>query len=125
MHKILIIDDEEDSLLLLNKMLTRKGFEVHTLSTGSSAVEKAEQIHPDLILLDIRLDNGYDGRNICKQLKADPVTKNCKVFLSSAHVRRSVEYSGYSEDDFIPKPIVINELLNKISHHLMLKPNEI
>lgn len=115
MRKILIIDDEEDSLFLLKLVLQKSGFEVYTLSTGRTAINAAAELKPDLILLDVKLD-GYDGRDICWQLKHNEETKHSKIFLSSAHVTDRRE-RGYDEDDFIPKPVIVKELVQKINQH--------
>jgi len=114
MLRVLIIDDEEDTLLLLKTILQRKGFEVNTVSTGRYAVNAATEYKPDVVLLDIKLDEPYDGRDICRELKANEHTRNSKIFLCSAHVTKT-RNNLYNEDGFIQKPFDINAVVEKIN----------
>ena len=116
MQKILIIDDEEDLLFLLGSILKRKGFEVESLSSGATVDEKVNQFKPDIILLDIKLDNGYDGRIICRNIKSQNAVYP-KIFLFSGHIRAGDHDAGICGDEFFEKPIQISELLKKIDQH--------
>jgi len=118
MKKILIIDDEEDMLFLMSRLLEKRGFEVAIRSTGNKAVETVEKEHPDLILLDIKLDGDYDGREICKELKTNAATSKTVVFLCSAHIKMEDKPMGHYEDGFIPKPINLNEFIEKVNRSI-------
>lgn len=112
--RLLIIDDEEDTLLLLQLLLQKKGFEVNVLSSGYKALEKAEQYDPDIILLDVKLDDDNDGRDICRRLKSNDKTNKSKVYLCSAHASM-LEQAGVGADGFIHKPFNIKKLVETIS----------
>ena len=116
MKNVLIIDDEQDTLFLMNLVLTKSGFQVHTLSSGENAVKTAERLQPDAIVLDIKLDDHYDGRDICKKLKANPLTNKTKIILNSGNITADEVACGFCEDAFMSKPIKSADLINKLNH---------
>ncbi|HXL55494.1 MAG TPA: response regulator [Chitinophagaceae bacterium] len=122
MSRILIIDDEEDVLVPLSGLLQKQGYQVATISRGSIAYKTVDVFKPDIILLDVKL-NDFDGRDICWELKAGKKTKNIKILLCSAHVTKKDEYREYGADDFIGKPFEFKDLLKKIKLHLNQKPD--
>jgi DNA-binding response OmpR family regulator len=117
MSRILIIDDEEDVLIPLSALLQKKGYQVATISRGSIAFKTVDVFKPDIILLDVKL-NDFDGRDICWQLKEGKKTKHIKILLCSAYITRKDEYKEYGADDFIGKPFEFKDLLKKINLHL-------
>lgn len=114
MKRLLIIDDEIDTLFLLQTILQKKGFEVDIASSGEFALQKAAEFNPDIILLDIKLDNNFDGREICYQLKTNLKTSKPRVYLCSAHHSLSTA-SKYAEDGFIHKPFIIRNLVETLN----------
>jgi DNA-binding response OmpR family regulator len=111
--KIFIADDDEAIVDATSMMLEMAGYEVrHTLS--GSAVQTELLNRPDLLLLDIWM-SGFDGRDICRRLKADPATGGIPVLMISASrdVRESALESG--ADDFLAKPFDMEDLLEKIA----------
>jgi len=117
MTRILIIDDEEDVLVPLAALLQKKGYQVATISRGSIALKTVDVFKPDIILLDVKLDD-FDGRDICWQLKAGNKTKHIKILLCSAYVSKKDEYKEYGADDFLGKPFSFKDLLKKITLHV-------
>jgi CheY-like chemotaxis protein len=113
MAKMLVIDDETDTLMLIKQIFQKLGFEVTTLSTGNRAVEIAEKYHPDIILLDVNLDYPFDGREISKQLRSKESTKDIKIFLCSAYNSGPLR-SESKADGFISKPFNLTQLKNII-----------
>lgn len=116
MVKILIVDDEKDFLFVLKNILKKNGFDVESHETGDAVFQKVEEYKPNIVLLDIALDNGFDGRQICREIK-NGFDKPPAIFLCSGHLRRSDLGSDYEGDDFIEKPIRVPELLQKITLH--------
>lgn len=114
MQRILIIDDDEDTLYLLKDLLETNGFSTATLSRGMTAFKMVETFRPELILLDINLTE-LDGRDICLEVKNGHRTKNIRIILISGIVTSKTEYEQYGCDDFIEKPIRPKELLKKIN----------
>ncbi|WP_423149314.1 response regulator [Rubrolithibacter danxiaensis] len=114
---ILAIEDEYDIREILEFLLTDSGYKVVTFSTGEDVVNKINQIHPDLILLDIMLGN-FDGREICREIKRNAETKNIPVIMVSAHPDIENTLVEFGADDFIPKPFDIYNLLSRVERQL-------
>jgi DNA-binding response OmpR family regulator len=114
--RVLIVDDDSAILEAMQMMLEMEGYEVMITLNGEE-LDKYFNKKPDLILLDIWM-SGIDGRDICKNLKATPATRNIPVIMISAsrEVEQSAKESG--ADDFIAKPFQMNELLSVISAHI-------
>jgi CheY-like chemotaxis protein len=117
--KILAVDDNESILEVLNEILQQEGYEVVTLSTGKEVLRTVEKIHPDLILMDVMLDDQMDGRDICSVIKQDDDTQRIPVILISAthNPEDTMDHTG-GADDFIAKPFDISFLLEKIGKQL-------
>ncbi|MGX5689688.1 response regulator receiver domain-containing protein [Arcticibacter tournemirensis] len=116
--KILAVDDNPAILDALNDILSFEGYEVVTLSDGSFIFEAIAESHPDLILLDVMLDN-LDGRDICHAIKDDRNTNHIPVILISAthNLQDTLKNEG-APNDFIAKPFDIDFLLTKIDTQL-------
>lgn len=110
--RILIADDDEGIVDATSYMLEVSGYEVSQVYDGNKVIDKMKD-QPDLILLDIWM-SGVDGRDVCKQLKADPQTKHIPVLMISASrdIRSSALACG--ADDFIEKPFEMETLLSKV-----------
>lgn len=110
--KIFIADDDYAIVDATSLMLQAMGYDVSSTLNGAT-VPVALQSKPDLLLLDIWM-SGIDGRDICRQLKADPETVNIPVLMISASrdIRESALISG--ANDFLAKPFEMNELIDKI-----------
>lgn len=77
-------DDDENFREVIGKQLASIGFDVQTVTDGADAVKKAEELMPDLILMDIRMPGELDGVAAALQIKSTPATKDLKIaFLSS------------------------------------------
>lgn len=124
MSTILIIDDEEDIRELLQYNLSKDGFTVYTASNGIDGLQKAEQIIPDLILLDVMMP-GMDGIEVCESLrKKEKFNQTFICFLTA----RSEDYSQIAglesgADDYVTKPIKPRLLLSKLNSILRRKTN--
>jgi DNA-binding response OmpR family regulator len=116
--RILAIDDNPAILDVLNEILSFEGYEVVTISDGRKVFDTVEKIHPDLILLDVMLDN-LDGREICRALKKNHLFSNIPVIMISAtHDLMSFLNQPGAPDDFIAKPFDIYYLISKVNHQL-------
>ena len=120
MSKILVVDDDLDILVVMEILLTMKGFEVEVTAKWENTFEKIESFKPELILLDV-LISGNDGRTICKQLKSQEETKNIPIIMFSAHPSAAATIADYGANDFIAKPFDVNDLLAKVNNQLALK----
>ncbi len=122
--KILLIDDEQDILEIISYNLEKEGYQVFTALNGNEGIEKAKEILPDLILLDVMMPE-KDGIETCQDLrKIKELQKTLIVFLSA----RSEEFSqlaGYQAgaNDYIVKLIKPKVLISKVAALLQLGAN--
>ena len=114
MAKILIVDDYESIRDLLSILLTKAGYKVECASSKKELNSRLSFFKPNLILLDVKL-NGEDGREICKFIKSQPVTKEVAVILLSASPNLLWDYVASKADDIIEKPFNIKSILQKIN----------
>ncbi len=80
--KILFITDEKLLAILLEKKLTKEGYELSAARNGEDGLRRTKETMPDLILLDLELP-GIDGFEVLKRIKADSVTQNIPVIVIS------------------------------------------
>lgn len=113
MHKILVIDDDIDICTLLNRFLSRKGFEVVTASSGHEGIRSAELQQPDLILTDFRLGD-MEGTEILQQLRGKMPHIPVLVMTGYSDIRMAVNVLKQGAVDYITKPIVPDEILLSI-----------
>ena len=111
--KILLVDDEEDILDVLETVLTKEGFQnIHKVATGLEAVQKAKQLNPDVIILDIMLPD-IDGYEVCRQIRE--FTYAPILFLSAkADDVDKLLGLGMGGDDYITKPFSPKEVAFRI-----------
>ena len=110
--KIMIADDDPGIVDAIEMLLEFEGYDVSSTVDGSTVLDMKHEL-PDLLLLDIWM-SGEDGRDICKKLKQEPLTKNIPVIMISASrdIKESAMDAG--ADDFLAKPFEMNDLLKKI-----------
>lgn len=112
---ILIVDDNAQNAELLQAFLEALPVRVVTASDGIEALAKVEQHPPNLILLDIMMPR-MSGFQVCRNLKADPATKNIPILMVTALKELSdIETARESgTDDFVSKPVNRFELLTRV-----------
>ncbi|MDH5397550.1 MAG: response regulator transcription factor [Cyclobacteriaceae bacterium] len=115
-YKILVVDDEAPILDLLRYNLEQEGYVVNTALDGITAVKMAQEVNPDLILLDIMMPQ-QDGVETCRQIRAIPKLADTYILFLTA---RSEEYSEIAAfdsgaDDYITKPIKPRALMSRLS----------
>lgn len=108
----MIADDDPGIVDAVEMLLEFEGYKVTSTVDGSTVIDMKDEL-PDLLLLDIWM-SGEDGRDICKKLKSEAITKNIPVIMISASrdIRESAMAAG--ADDFLAKPFEMDELLKKI-----------
>ena len=104
--RVLVVDDIEANVRLLQAKLEVEYYEVLTAPEGQTALEKAALEQPDIILLDVMMP-GMDGFEVCRRLKANPITQHIPVVLVTALDGRRDRLTGLEAgaDDFLTKPI--------------------
>ena len=117
--KILIVDDEMDTLLPLRRSLEVENYKVIEAYDGHEAINKAMTEIPDLILLDLMMP-GMDGYEVCGKLRNEPVTQNIPIIMLTAkgYVRDKVKGLEIGADDYVTKPFDLNELKARIKSAL-------
>lgn len=114
-EKILIVDDDLDSLKLIGLMLQRHGYEVIAASAGKPALAKARSTHPDLVILDIMM-NDMDGYEVCRRLRADVATQDTPILMFTAKTMIDDKVAGFEAgaDDYLTKPTHPAELASRV-----------
>ncbi|MEJ5995095.1 response regulator [Pedobacter sp. Du54] len=112
--RILIIEDDPDILEILDIIFQDEGFEIISSSNGMS-VDEVSLIHPDLVLLDVRI-SGFEktGAEICAELKAYAQTSHLPVLLLSAETGLPYIAAKCGADGHIAKPFTIDTLILKV-----------
>ncbi|MFH1874363.1 MAG: response regulator [Pseudomonadota bacterium] len=117
--KILIIDDETDLVELLRIRLEALNYQVYAANDGQEGLDKAREVNPDLILLDVMMPK-MDGYQVCRMLKFDEVYKNIPIIMVTARGRSQDVETGkkVGADDYMTKPFETSALLEKIKKFL-------
>ena len=114
-EKILVVDDDIDSLKLIGLMLQRNGYEVIAASAGNQALTKAASERPDLIILDIMMPdmNGYE---VCRRLRKNPETQRIPIIMFTAKTLIDDKVAGFEAgaDDYLTKPTHPAELASRV-----------
>ncbi|MGL5133195.1 MAG: MHYT domain-containing protein [Planktothrix sp.] len=121
-YKILVVDDRLNSRLLLNELLSNMGFKIENAENGQQAIDCWETWQPDLILMDVRMPV-IDGLTATKLIKGTSLGQKTKIIILTASVFREDQEQilACGCDDFVDKPVQIEKLLEKISHHLSVE----
>ena len=119
LYRILIVDDESDVTELLEYKLEQEGYRVATLNDPLACIAKVREFEPELVLLDIMMPE-LSGIQLCRIIRADPVTKEFPIIFLSARgeVEDRIKGLEAGAEDYISKPFNTNELLLRISKML-------
>ncbi|MEY3401904.1 MAG: hypothetical protein RLZZ86_1519 [Cyanobacteriota bacterium] len=125
LHKqaiILVVDDNPTNLEILDHALTQEGYKVRIEAEGLNVIKQARLSIPDLILLDIMLPD-LNGFEVCKQLKADPLTEGIPIIFMTALADPVDKVKGLNLGavDYITKPFQKEELLARVRGHVQLR----
>ncbi|HSW09073.1 response regulator transcription factor [Aquabacterium sp.] len=115
---VLIVDDVPDNLSLLHDALDEAGHTVLVASDGPSAIARAQQAKPDIVLLDALMP-GMDGFEVARRLKADPETATIPIIFMTAltETEHVVAAFGAGGVDYVTKPIDPRQVLARIAAH--------
>ena len=114
-ESILIVEDEDDIAELLEYNLQRSGYIPFSVGTGEDGLNETREAKPDLVLLDLMLP-GLSGMEVCKRLKADPVTAGIPVIMLTAKGEEEDIVAGFDAgaDDYVTKPFRPKVLLARV-----------
>ena len=110
--RILLLEDEKNILDTIQEILEGEGYSVIAFNHYES-VEAIIEFAPELILLDIRLSNGY-GHLLCQDLKSNPLTADVPVILVSGADNLEKIAQDYKADNFLSKPFNLNDLISMV-----------
>lgn len=119
---ILIVDDVPSNLSVVVDLLEDSGYNVAIAQDGEEALQRAQLLQPDLILLDVMLP-GADGFEICRRLKVDEKTQDIPVIFMTALVAAEHKVKGFGAGgvDYVTKPLQIEEVIARVGTHLKLR----
>jgi sigma-B regulation protein RsbU (phosphoserine phosphatase) len=120
-EKILLVDDNPTNLQVLFQTLDGRGYNLLVAKNGEIALNIARKALPNLILLDIMMP-GIDGYEVCRQLKADPLTREIPVIFLSALVDTKDKVQGLDLGavDYVTKPFQPEEVIARVNTHLTI-----
>ena len=116
-QKILICEDERDSQEAIKNTLAKRDYEVYAAADGRESVEKAKQLNPDLVLLDIRMPE-IDGIEVAKQIRK--FNNQARIIFITAFQSPQLikETAKYDISDYIVKPTPTEDILKSIQDAL-------
>ncbi len=119
MPLILIVDDEETILELISFTLLKEGFQVEMAMDGNEALQKAENLRPDLVVLDWMLP-GMDGLEVCRKIRRNETIADLPVIMLTARGEEVDKIIGLElgADDYVTKPFSPRELVARIRAQL-------
>ncbi|MDZ4770396.1 MAG: response regulator, partial [Chloroflexota bacterium] len=114
-ERILVVDDDVDSLKLIGLMLQRNGYEVVAANSGVQALGRATSETPDLIILDVMMPD-MDGYEVCRRLRADTRTRAIPIIMFTAKTMIDDKVAGFEAgaDDYLTKPTHPAELAQRV-----------
>jgi len=121
--KILVIDDDNDMCLLLNRFLTRHGYAVTGMNSGHAALEWMKKNEPALVLCDFRLDD-MTGAEMLEKVKEQHPGAPVIIITGYSDVKDAVEVMKLGAYDYITKPLFPDEILLTIRKALEEDPKE-
>lgn len=127
-EKILIVDDDLDSLKLIGLTLQRNGYDVIVANAGNQAITKAQNEQPHLIILDVMMPD-LDGYEVCRRLRSQDNTKGIPIIMFTAKTLIDDKVAGFEAgaDDYLTKPTHPTELISRVKailHRTNLNANK-
>ena len=118
-EKILIIDDDLDTLRLVGLMLQRQGYQISAATNGQQGLDKAFEEGPDLILLDIMMPD-MDGYEVTRRLRRNPSTMETPILMFTAKTQLDDKVIGFEvgANDYLTMPTHPSELQARVKNLL-------
>ncbi len=123
MAKILVIDDNIDICQLLERFLTKKGYDVETTISGKTGIDLIKKNHFDLVFCDFKLRD-MDGREVLESVRKNSPTTQVAIITGYADVKIAVEVIKNGAFDYVTKPLIPDEVINLIQRALAKTKNQ-
>ena len=122
--RILVVDDDPDSLDIVRTFLESRGYAVTTAQDGKAGLAKLDEVRPALVLLDVMMP-GMDGWEVARVIKNHPDLADTRVVMLTARSGFSDKQEGLraGADDYIVKPIRLDELATRVEKNLEARTN--
>lgn len=122
MLKILVIEDNEDNREILRHQLSRLGYEAVEAADGLEGLKRAEEETPDMMIVDIMLPGGMDGREVVRRLRANSKTQATPILAVTVLFQKDEVQSCLDAgcNDVLSRPITIQQLKDKMDKLLPL-----
>jgi len=117
MTTILVADDDIGIIEAIALILEDEGYKTETTDDGDTIIDLCERIHPDVLLLDIWM-GGWNGKDLCNELKSNIATKHIPIIIISANRDAAQIAREAGADDCIEKPFDMQDLITKIQQHV-------
>lgn len=116
MKKILIVDDHADIRKLLRMAMEFVAYEIFEAVDGSQGLKMAQELKPDLILLDVMMPGGMDGLEVCRRIKNDSSLSHTKVIMLTARGQSEDKAAGFAAgaNEYLVKPFSLLQLIETI-----------
>ncbi|HPZ96185.1 MAG TPA: response regulator transcription factor [Mycobacterium sp.] len=111
--RVLIVDDEANIVELLAVSLRFQGFEVHTATSGTAALDRAREARPDAVILDVMMP-GMDGFGVLRRLRADGIDAPALFLTARDSVQDKVAGLTLGGDDYVTKPFSLEEVVARL-----------
>jgi CheY-like chemotaxis protein len=120
MRKVLYVEDHEAQRDIMMQMMKLCGYEIDVASNGEEGVKKAQEWHPDVVLMDIRMPGRIDGLVAIRQLRSGPDTADIPIIVVSAWGSAKLKERAMSAgaDVHFTKPVAMDDLIAAINRHL-------
>lgn len=113
--RILVVEDEDSIAAALEFLVKREGYAHERVASGTEALPRIRDTHPDLVLLDVMLP-GVSGYEICEGIRMDPTLRAVKILMMTARGSAAERRKGMAlgADGFIAKPFELRELRDEV-----------
>ncbi|MCB1291935.1 response regulator transcription factor [Mycolicibacterium sp.] len=111
--RVLVVDDETNIVDLLAVSLRFQGFEVHTATTGPAALDRAREIRPDAVILDVMMP-GMDGFGVLRRMRADGVDAPALFLTARDRLQDKITGLTLGGDDYVTKPFSLEEVVARL-----------
>lgn len=125
---ILVVDDDDDYAASITAFLAAHGYAVVRARSGAEGVRLARSEHPDLVLMDVMMEERTAGFFAIQEIRRDPRLATVPIFVMSSiysaipGFRVTPDAGWLSHDAFLTKPVDLDQLLSKVREHLAAEP---